>query len=99
MADEALIIEGDNCCDYWEWEDLCDGISEEMEMCLDFIPDRDSHGHRYYLGGYWYVEAKNFGWRNLDGHKTFFTDDGEALLQEILPSTDCAFWLFKVHGN
>lgn len=43
----------------------------------------------------WNITVKNFGWRNLDGHKTIEAKDGKALLSEILPNCDCTFKIFS----
>lgn len=46
-------------------------------------------------GEYWDARVNNFGWRSLDGSKVFTAKTGEELLQNILPKTDCTFYIFK----
>jgi len=49
--------------------------------------------------GWWYAEAHNFGWRKLDGHKTFRAGAGEKLLRQILPDTECTFRVYDYAGG
>lgn len=55
-------------------------------------------------GTYWKATVKGFGWRNLDGYKYFKAKDAETFLQELLPETDCTFYIYnngkglKVHN-
>jgi len=65
---------------HFHWRDLCDALTEIMEQ-------RN-------LDGWWYAEMKNFGWRKLDGHKTFRAGAGEKLLRQILPDTECTFHIY-----
>ncbi len=46
-------------------------------------------------GGYWKAQVRNFGWRNLDGVKFLQAGDGESFLREILPKTDCHYYIFN----
>jgi hypothetical protein len=48
--------------------------------------------------GYWKAQVRNFGWRNLDGVKLLRAKDGAGFLREILPQTDCHFYIFNL-GN
>ena len=43
--------------------------------------------------GYWKTKVQNFGWRNLNGYKIFRANTGQKLLDEILPKTDCTFYI------
>jgi len=45
----------------------------------------------------WEARVNDFGWRNLDGTKTFTACDGRELLSEILPNTECNFYIFKYY--
>jgi len=36
----------------------------------------------------------NFGWREIGGHKLMSTDDGTDFLLQILPDTDCTFYIY-----
>ena len=92
-SEEGLIIEGNNHCEEWEWEDLCDAITDAMDRCVDFIPDENHN--RIFYPYHWYVEVRNFGWRNQNGYTKFYAEDGKTLLNEILPNTMCTFWLYK----
>lgn len=62
------------------WQDMCDALTKTMEKRN---PD-----------GWWGVEMRNFGWRELDGYKAFRADTGEELLQQILPKTENTFYIY-----
>lgn len=68
-----------------EWDFLCDHLTELMEKCN---PD-----------GCWYIEAVNFGWRNLRGHQRCQALTGEKLLERVLPKTDCTFTIYDDAGG
>lgn len=59
----------------------------EWEMGIDYlnelINDMDNAGDS------WKAEGRNMGWRNLTGHKEFRANNGEEMLREVLPDTDC----------
>jgi len=65
-----------------EWELTCDDLTEVMKEM-----NPDSHA--------WYAEASGMGWLKQEGFKKFKAKDGEELLGEILPKTDCTFWIYK----
>lgn len=67
-----------------EWEDL----KSNLTTIMDKINVKNSYK------GYWIAEVTNFGWRSLNGAKSFKADTGEKLLQEVLPDTDCHFKIF-----
>jgi len=54
---------------------------------------------RNYYKNKWVVSVKGFGWRNLDGLKAFTAENGQELLKEVLPKTDCTFIIFKDGKN
>ena len=64
----------------FEWECMCDELTEVMR--------------KINKGGKWYCTVENFGWRGLNGHKTFTATKGSGLLSAILPNTDCRFRIF-----
>lgn len=63
------------------WEDFLTNLDEELKK---ISPD-----------GYWQVEVHGFGWRQLNGQKMFEADNARKFLQEILPKTDCTFYIYK----
>lgn len=63
-----------------EWDSLKEYLTEKMK---EKNPD-----------GYWRADMSNFGWRGVSGSKYFEADNGEKLLQEILPKTDCTFYIY-----
>ena len=71
-------IEGSNSCEEWEWEDLCDAITNFMYE-LSKEPSE------------WHATVENFGWRNLNGEKDFIAENGAKLLSGVLPNTECSF--------
>lgn len=64
----------------FEWEWLCGYLTELMA--------RNPHGG-------WKAQVANFGWRSLNGEKTFRATNGRELLRQVLPKTDCTFKVFK----
>ncbi len=69
--------------DYWhmEWDDL---FAELTAIIRAMNPE-----------GFWHAQVLNFGWRALDGHKTFKAVDGKSLLSAILPEADCHFKVYR----
>ena len=61
-----------------EWEDTVARLTELLRA-YEVKPEM------------WYVQAKNFGWRNLDGEKSLTARNGTEFLQKILPETECRF--------
>jgi len=88
---DNLIVEGSNHSDDFEWECLCDAITEAMNKVQGYIPEKD----KIYYSGLWHVEVNSFGWMEQNGYNIFKADDGETLLFHILPHTDCTFWLHE----
>lgn len=48
--------------------------------------------------GCWKVEVANFGWRGINVEQYLFADDGKNFLRQILPNTDCTFYIYH-DGN
>ena len=69
--------------DYWQmsWEDTMDALT-------DILKQKNRTG-------YWKARVRNFGWRSLDGTKSFQAESGSDFLREILPQTDCHFNVFN----
>jgi hypothetical protein len=63
----------------FEWECLVDELTELMS-------DKS---------GYWRAEVKGFGWQGIDGIAYFKATDGAEFLKNILPKTDCTFYIHK----
>ena len=68
----------------FEWEHL-------IECLTTFMKEINPEGEL------WYATMENFGWRHLNGEKTFDAGEGEKLLQQLLPRTECTFkvWFDK----
>jgi hypothetical protein len=78
-----LITQGSNSGgdDELEWEDLTYELTQYMKKVNP--------------SGLWTASVKNFGWRGSDGQRDEFrADDGETLLFEILPQTECSFKIY-----
>ncbi|MCP4050381.1 MAG: hypothetical protein GY730_06725 [bacterium] len=45
--------------------------------------------------GLWFAKVYNFGWRNIEGRKSFEANTGEELLRSILPKTHCRFTVYR----
>lgn len=67
-----------------EWDYLTESLSELMK-----------NKNKKSSGVYWKAKVENFGWNNRNGEKVFKADNGEQLLLQILPNTEC---IFKVHN-
>lgn len=63
------------------WQDLCENLTSLMNR---INPDHCE----------WHCTVRNFGWRRLNGYKDFKAEDGSALLQAVLPNTECTFKIF-----
>lgn len=62
------------------WDDMIEGLTDQMKTKN---PD-----------GYWRADVQNFGWRSQSGHKYFKANNGQELLDEILPKTNCTFYIY-----
>lgn len=62
-------------------------IEEELNNLLS---DPDFDGNKY-----WYIEGRNLGWRNRSGHKFAKISNGSEFMSEILPNTECTFYIEK----
>lgn len=67
-----------------EWECMCDWLTELMT-------DIQTKGNNGYD---WKAEVMNFGWDNRSGWKEFHAENGQDLLEAILPRTQCMFKIF-----
>lgn len=63
-----------------DWEYLTDYLTELM-------------GERN-TGDRWYAEVTDFGWRAQRGYRVFRAEDGQELLDGILPKTDNSFRIY-----
>jgi len=72
----------DHDFDRTAWDDLYEVLTDWM---TETHPD-----------GLWSAAVNGFGWQNLSGVlPPFRAEDGETLLQKILPKTDCTFNIWK----
>ena len=74
-------IYSDSCFFSMAWDDLKEYLTEVIRKKN---PD-----------GYWKAVVSNFGWRNQDGYKYFYTEQGEEFLRKLLPDTDCTFKIYN----
>jgi len=84
QQEEKPYLEGTNSCDDFEWEDLCEDLTNLMD---EVNPSQQ-----------WYGEMKDFGWQHDSGYQTFSARNGRQLLQVILPNTACSFRIYR-HGK
>jgi hypothetical protein len=83
----------------WDSEDE----SEDSELSsenFDYLTDNLTKLMEKVAKGYtqstvWIGDVSNFGWRGLDGSKTFKATDGKELLREVLPDTNCYFNIYR----
>ncbi len=82
------------------WDESIDDADQDFWHFLwkDFTEYLTTILDRKNPGGYWKAQVRNFGWRNLDGVKLLQAGDGASFLREILPQTDCHFYIFN-YGN
>jgi len=73
--------------------DFLDGVFEtlleDLTELMQKVSARNSYKNR------WFAEVSNFGWRSLDGSKTFRAENGSEFLHKILPDTDCSYKIFR----
>lgn len=74
-------IEGTNYGDEEDWDELTETLTYMMRNMTT--------GRRY--PDMWKAQVNGFGWRNLNGIKTFKAVNGAQLLQKVLPETECSF--------
>jgi hypothetical protein len=69
-------VEFENTCeDFILWKESMDAITKLMSNIKKNT-------------GYWHVEGKNMGWRNLSGYKNAKASTSEELFSEIMPNTE-----------
>lgn len=49
--------------------------------------------------GNWKAEGKNLGWQRMSGLKYFLASTGTKFLQELLPKTDCTFYIYLIENG
>ena len=76
-------VSGDSFVFEQAWEDTVSYLTEVMQGLEGYT-------------GEWEITVENFGWRSQSGHKVCRAEDGQGLLQAILPQTDCTFKIFKI---
>lgn len=73
----------------FEWNDLCRALTGIMEKI----------GDKSYLFGYWRCGLENFGWRHQSGYKYFKAQTGKELLRQVLPDTECTFYIYPTEDG
>lgn len=83
ISEEEAQTAVNNDADFFslEWEFFLDGLQELLNRV-----NPNKHG--------WFVQVKNFGWRERSGHKYFRAETAAEFLNNILPETDCTFNIF-----
>ena len=75
--------------DSWYWTEQWNFLCEELTEIMQTITAKNKYTDK------WITTVQGFGWKNIDGEKTFNAENGKELLQAILPKTDCTFQIFK----
>lgn len=89
MSEEEAREDVHNDYDYSSWEFEC--MESDLSSLIQELNPWDRP---------WRAEVSNFGWQNLDGHKEFdHTDSGQEFLRNILPDTDCTFFIYVDYAN
>jgi hypothetical protein len=81
---EAELIDWD-----WEYECMTDNLTDIMQTV----------SKRYVAGDIWKVSGESMGWRGREGFKYAKAENGLELLREILPETDCTFFIYIEKGK
>lgn len=64
--------------------------SFEWEYMVDYLTELI-----YDKSCYWRAEVSGFGWQNTSGIAYFKANDGAEFLKNILPKTDCTFYIHR----
>jgi len=83
--------------DYIYNSDILDFRFEELTSNLTEFMKK--HNQPNYYKNMWVVSVNNFGWRNLSGAKIICAESGEDLLRQLLPKTECTFYIYKNNRN
>ena len=75
---------------HFTFEEEYSSLTEYLTEVMESLPN---------YNGTWCATVINFGWRSLNGQKIFKAEDGQGLLQEILPKTDCTYTIFKTEDG
>jgi len=91
--DEAIKIASENS---FVLEDAWEFFKMNLDEMLEKVTSRFYHkvGGKYDKA-YFYVEGNNLGWRGRSGFKVVEASNGEEFLREILPETNCTFFIFR----
>jgi len=96
---KRLIKEGDITDEDTAFQIACedqDLYTMEWEYLIEYLTELMAGRNP---GGAWECNAKNFGWRSLDGYKYFAAETGADFLSAILPKTDCTFKIFDFQNG
>jgi hypothetical protein len=86
--------------DQFLYDDFWDSVYEAVGS---LVRERDEAAYKLNRNlRSWYCEVSGFGWRQQSGYKVFDVEGGDApdhaigteFLREILPNTDCTYWVF-----
>jgi hypothetical protein len=75
----------------WDFEYEC-----MVENLTEIMQDVSK---RYVAGDIWKVSGESMGWKGLEGYKIARAENGQELLREILPKTDCTFFIYIEKGK
>lgn len=74
-------------------EDLySEAYNELLSDLTELIEDRNP-------SGIWIAEGRNLGWRNQSGKSSFKAITGQEFLNNLLPDTDCTFYIYDLAGS
>ena len=72
----------------------------EVEIYYETFIDEINAEFKKFLNKNVYVNAKNIGWRALEGIKEFTLNDTNQIFEEVIPNTsDLTFYLWKIGKN
>jgi hypothetical protein len=72
----------------------------DAEIGYETFIDEINWEFKKFLNKNVYVNAKNIGWRSLEGTKEFILNDTDQIFKEVIPKTsDLTFYLWKIGKN
>ena len=72
----------------------------DAEIGYETFIDELNYEFKKHINKNVYVNAKNIGWRSLEGSKEFTLNDTDQIFKEVIPNTsDLTFCLWKIGKN
>lgn len=94
LSEDEAIKQASNDPFLYELDYEC--IMDRFNEILQSVTSRFYHkvGGKYDKG-YFYVTGRNLGWRGKSGFKVVGAENAQDLIREVLPNTQCTWFLFR----